>query len=57
MEPLKPNGWKAYETISNDMADTLVDIVEETETNINKVMEKVDKIQDKIKFAAFGKII
>ena len=39
------------------MADTLVDIVEETETNINKVMEKVDKIQDKIKFAAFGKII
>ena len=33
----------------------MVDIIENTELNIEEVMGKVDKLQEKIKFTAFGK--
>ena len=50
----KPDGWKVYESETNKIADKIQTIVEE-EGDINTVMKKLEAMETKIKFKAFGK--
>ena len=51
----KPKGWESYKKISNDVAESIEEIIGENELDIDVVVKRVDKLQDKVKFAAFGK--
>ena len=52
---LKPGGWERYRDVSDDYADKMEEIIKDRRLNNEEVMEKIDKIQDKIKYIAFGK--
>ena len=51
---MKPGGWNKYVEATNDIAAKIVEIVDE-ESDIEKAMKKIEKLQDKAKFVAFGK--
>ena len=51
----KPGGWEAYKEISNKAAKEIAMIAEDEGIDVEKVMSKIDRIQTKVKFAAFGK--
>ena len=51
----KEGGWEEYKRISDEKSETIDKLVEDTALDIDEVMDKVEKIQDKIKFGAFGK--
>ena len=51
----KPGGWEMYRKVSDDKAVEMVEIVENRDLSIDEVVKKVDSLQDKIKFTAFGK--
>ena len=48
-------GWKAYETITNDYAGNINEIIDNEDLSVDEVVKKIDGIQDKIKYTAFGK--
>ena len=52
---MKPGGWKKYQELSDKMAEKINQIAADEGLEDEEVMPRVDKIQDKIKFAAFGK--
>ena len=52
----KENGWSEYETYSNEFSEKLEKVVENENMTIEEVMNKFEKIHDKIKFKAFGKV-
>ena len=51
----KENGWTRYEDVSNRKAEKIEKIVAEAES-IEDVGEEIDKVDNKIKFKAFGKV-
>ena len=51
---MKPGGWEKYKEATNDIADRIIDIVD-SEENIDEVIKKVGKLEDKAKFKAFDK--
>ena len=51
----RPGGWEVYEEMTNHEAIRIQDIVDNTELSIDEVVEKIEKIETKIKFRAFGK--
>ena len=51
----RPGGWEVYEVMTNHEAGRIEDIVENMSMPINEVIEKIEKIETKIKFRAFGK--
>ena len=51
----KEGGWNRYKELSDDNK-TLREIVENNENDGNAMMEKLEKVQTKMKFQAFGKI-
>ena len=52
---MKPGGWQKYKDLGNRMADKINMITENEELEAEEVMNKIDKIQAKMKFSAFGK--
>ena len=52
---LKPGGWEKFRELSDKAANRINEIAADKDLEDDEVMAKVDKIQDKIKFAAFGK--
>ena len=50
----KPEGWTVYEKETNKIADKIQNVVEEEE-DINIVMKKIEAMDTKVKFKAFGK--
>ena len=52
---MKPGGWDKYKELSDKMAEKINRIVADEGLEDEIVMRKVDKIQEKIKFIAFGK--
>ena len=52
----KTGGWEAYEKITGEKADKLNNIMDEKETSIEEKMDKFQRLHDKIKFRAFGKV-
>ena len=54
----KPGGWEKYASLSAEEASKVKAVVDEAKLNkidVNEVMKKVDRIEDKMKFIAFGK--
>ena len=51
----KPGAWEIYERMTNEKAEEVKQIVDDPENNIDMVINKIDKIETKIKFKAFGK--
>ena len=51
----KPGGWQVYKDMTDIAAGDIADIVENSETGIDKVVKKIEKIENRIKFTAFGK--
>ena len=50
----KPSGWETYKNETDIMADNIKNIVED-EKDIDTVMKKIESIETKVKFKAFGK--
>ena len=50
-----PNGWTMYERMTDEKAEVIKDIVDDLDNNIETVMNKIEKIETKIKFKAFSK--
>ena len=50
----KPGGWNRYKVATDDIADKIVEIVD-SEKDIEEVINKVEKLQNKAKFVAFNK--
>ena len=51
----KPNGWEVYKASTNEVSDKIASIAEDDNLNINSVMTKINAIETKVKFKAFGK--
>ena len=51
----KPGGWAAYAEKSAEMAKKMNVIVNDDDLEVDMIMEKLDKMQDKLKHAALGK--
>ena len=52
----KTNGWEVYKDISDEFADKIEKIVKDKNLTIQEVFDKFDKLHDKIKYKAFGKV-
>ena len=52
----KEGGWEQYNKISEEYSKVLEKVVESKDTNIEEKMKKFDKIHNKIKYKAFGKV-
>ena len=51
----KPGGWKKYEDEGEKVAAKIEEIAEDEESTIIEVMVKVEKVQETMKYLAFGK--
>jgi hypothetical protein len=51
----KQGGWEVYAKKTKEVADKIEEIVNNQGDNIEEVMQKVQKIENKVKFSAFGK--
>jgi len=51
----KPGGWQRYEELSVEAAGKIEEVLEEEDLDAEELMNKVEKIEDKLKFKAFGK--
>ena len=51
----KPGAWDRYKEESNRVAEKIEMIIEDEGFEEEEVMEKIDRIQTKLKFTAFGK--
>ena len=50
-----PEGWKAYNALSEGIAEKLDNVIENKSLHIKDVKRKIDALQTKVKFQAFGK--
>ena len=52
----KEGGWEKYQILSDKYSELLEKVIDSKETDIEEKMVKFDKIHDKIKYQAFGKV-
>ena len=52
----KIGGWEKYKDISNEYSETIEKIVDDENLSVQELINKVEKIHDKIKFKSFGKV-
>ena len=52
----KEEGWTKYKELSNIEARKVLEAVEDEGKTVEEVMDKFNKIHDKIKYKAFGKV-
>jgi hypothetical protein len=52
----KVGGWERYIKKTDEAAEQIKDIVNNGDNSIEEVMDKVNKLENKIKFSSFGKI-
>ena len=50
-----PEGWKTYQILSDTISGKMDAIIENKSLSIEEVKKKIDALQTKIKFQAFGK--
>ena len=50
-----PEGWKSYQRLSDKISGKMDDIIDNKALSIEEVTKKVEALQTKIKFQAFGK--
>ena len=51
----KPGGWEAFEEAGENQAARIAQIVEDEGYSSEEVMQKVEKVHNKMKWTAFGK--
>ena len=51
----KPGPWEAYKDLSDKLADKINVLIDTNENDINVVVKKIEKMEDKVKFQSFGK--
>ena len=51
----RPGGWEEYERLTDEAAEKMLEIIEDTTKDIDTVEKEIDKIETKVKFKAFGK--
>ena len=51
----KPGGWEVYKRLTDEVADKIVEIIEDVTKDIDTVEEEINRIDTKVKFKAFGK--
>ena len=51
----KPGAWKEYADVTDKYASKIMKVVNDEYKNINQVIDKINKIENKIKFKVFGK--
>ena len=51
----KPGGWSKYKEEGKQVANVIEMLAEDNSCGIEETMAKVEKIQDKMKYKAFGK--
>ena len=51
----KPEGWEKYKSMTDEIKEKADIIIDNHDLDIEKVMKEVDKLQDNVKFKAFGK--
>ena len=51
----KPGGWDAYEKLSDENNEKMDAVIEDESLNIENVMRKIEAMDNKLKFKAFGK--
>jgi exonuclease III len=52
----KEGGWNRYKLLTEEYGDAFEKMVENEESTIDENMKKFDKLHEKIKFRAFGKV-
>ena len=52
----KKDGWQKYKELSDQNSSKLNKIIEDEDLTMQEIMDKVDKVQEKIKYKAFGKV-
>ena len=51
----KPGGWEMYERLTDQISEEIEQTVDDPENYMEMVMKKVQRMETKIKFKAFGK--
>ena len=51
----KEGGWDEYKKQTENIATKIVDIVQDNTKSIEKCMKEIDAVNNKVKFASFGK--
>ena len=51
----RKNGWEKYKQLTEAKSESIKKVVENEELDIEEVVEKFERIENKIKFEAFGK--
>ena len=51
----KPGGWERYEALTEAASKKMDSVIEDEELSIEEISDKIEKIETKIKFQAFGK--
>ena len=51
----KPGAWEAYEKKTKEVADELEEIINQNDATMEQVMNKLEGMENKIKYATFGK--
>ena len=51
----KKDGWEKYKLLTEAKSEKIKEIIENEQLDIKEVVEKFERIEDKIKFEAFGK--
>ena len=50
----KKNGWERYKQLTEANCDKIANLVQDEELDIERLMTKIEGIENKIKFKAFG---
>ena len=50
----KPGGWERYEALTEAASKKMDSVTEDEELSIKEISDKIEKIETKIKFQAFG---
>ena len=51
----KPGGWEIYKELTDTAAEKIDEVINNDKLVINEVVKKVENIENKVKFKAFGK--
>ena len=51
----KPGGWAVYKDLTNSVAEKLDEIIDTETLTITEMAKKVETIENKVRFMAFGK--
>ena len=51
----RKDGWERYKSLTKEKNDKIREVIEDEELDIEEVMDRLEKFENKIEFTAFGK--